>query len=514
MALRFPILLLLALWANVTFAAGSSSKYMIQETIERRAGVLVQRFDKQALVFATVTFQSESSGLPGTPFVLKSLTLDQEAEPKVQSIRLAIFTKLKPLPEDLQTLLKSAITKFGATPSFDVQPLPKAIEGDEEAAKDDAKTATEAPVEDKAKTEEVKPLAPGDDGYTKELILKNPLLSVIALLIMVLSAVATVFTFTFIKTATRNFKTLDQGLKSVASSVESAGGGKDLRTVQSEAAPQRVVSDAAAVGDTFKSLGLDSLRALLMDCYWGESDRYAAYVWKRLPTEKRIALVGRDQVLASYVATLQGIGEEDKGVEQEAYYLSPLAISHVDNDALSELARRHRGLLKVLPSLRADALNLTVPERVAMISEQETGSLPDFASVPASPLRTLIKRSRFKIHSLEEELQVLALPELKAEMARDIPTLAWLSEVPPERIKGVLAGFSAQQLAEAWIGPDFVLEKLAQCLPEKKLKLVLTYKDRTPPNRESEAFQALCRRGAELRFGDLATAGEDQGNAA
>lgn len=492
-------LVLAALAGGPGAFASPVSKYMVQETIERRAGVLVQRYDKQALVFATVTFQSESSDLPGTPFVYNNLTLDQLEDPKVQSIRLSIFTKLKPLPQDLQTLLKSAISKFGATPSFDVQPLPKVVDADTDQVDAQTDETPEPDPEADAKPE-TKPLQPGDEGYFKELVLKNPLMSVIAALILVLSGVAGVFTLTFIRSAGRNFRTLDQGLKNVASSVESAGGGaKDLRNT--DLAPVKGPESTAQSEDAFRSLGSESVHAILMDCYWGRLDRYAAFVWHRLPMEKKVSLVGRDGVLAEYVTTLQDIGEEDRGADQDSYYLHPLPISHLDNDALSEVVRKHKGLLKALPSLRADALNLTVPERVALLTENPAdGALPDFSKLAASELRTLTKRTRFKIRSVEEELQVLAMPNLSPDMARDIPTLAWLAELPVDRIRTVLSGFSAQQLAEAWVGPDFVLKKLSDALPEKKLKLVLTYKDKTRPNRENPAFQALCRRGAELRF--------------
>jgi hypothetical protein len=249
---------------------------------------------------------------------------------------------------------------------------------------------------------------------------------------------------------------------------------------------------------------------LLADCYWGHQDDYAAYLWFRIPVEKRTALLLKEEWAHDYVASLQGHAEKNLGYEADPYYLSPLPVSHLDNEALTELVRTHPPLLNLLPALRSDGLKLTATERLALMKTSEETDPPDYLRQPPSPRRLLKSRARFKLATIQEESEVLASRDLTPDVARTIPTLAWLAESPPEAVRTLLAEFTAQDLARAWIGPDAVLAKLAECLPEKKLKLMLTYRDRLPPSRESAIFIELAARGAALRFGAAAETAEKE----
>jgi hypothetical protein len=71
----------------------------------------------------------------------------------------------------------------------------------------------------------------------------------------------------------------------------------------------------------------------------------------------------------------------------------------------------------------------------------------------------------------------------------------WLAQKDPETIRSTLEKYDARSLASAWIGPVEILSKLEQSLPEKKAKLLQTYRSKITPSRESAAYQALAKEG-------------------
>ncbi|MNL84237.1 hypothetical protein D3C87_2121440 [compost metagenome] len=71
----------------------------------------------------------------------------------------------------------------------------------------------------------------------------------------------------------------------------------------------------------------------------------------------------------------------------------------------------------------------------------------------------------------------------------------WLCQKPATHVSEVLARFDARTLAEAWIGPTEVLQSLESHLPEKKLKLLNNYRQKTAPSRHSPVFSALVQEG-------------------
>lgn len=496
----------------VAAAGVETAHFLIQETIEKRIMLLMHRYDKEALVFVTVDLDRKANELPATPFTVDRLELGNDDQPRIKAIRVSIHTTLKPVPAELLATLKSTVDKFGVPPQFEFLDLPAVTP----VASED--TATEAPAADKADA------VPSftDPEFFKQLLYKSPLLTLIALMIFAVAACSVIFTGLFFRMSSRNWRAIDSGFKAMASSFgEAAGpmdrGGASAGPALAEAAQRRDTS-ALDRGETFRNLSLDSLRALLADCYWGQFDTYAAFIWFRVPVEKRTALLAKDKYLVAYVSSLAGIDEQDLGFEQEPYYLSPMAINHLDADAMTELVRGEPRLLKLLPTLRLDSLHLTVAERIALLgSEQGAPSegkvMPNFERVPPSAMRALKQRSKFKIHTLDEELEVLAMRDLTVDVCREIPTLGWLAEAPSDAIRELFIGFTAQDLATAWIGPDSVLKAMSAGLPEKKLKLVLTYRDRMQPSRDSRTFQALHAKSLEFKFGKAAL-GTPEGEAA
>jgi hypothetical protein len=95
-----------------------------------------------------------------------------------------------------------------------------------------------------------------------------------------------------------------------------------------------------------------------------------------------------------------------------------------------------------------------------------------------------------------DEVVLYENPEMvPVQMRKHVRSLVWLAQKDAEYVKQVLAKYDARSLAEAWIGPDEVLKSLETGLPEKKLRLLQTYRAKLALSRDSDIFQVLVDEG-------------------
>ena len=127
-----------------------------------------------------------------------------------------------------------------------------------------------------------------------------------------------------------------------------------------------------------------------------------------------------------------------------------------------------------------------------------TGMLIDFTKLPPSPKRALKRRVQFRINTIEEERQVLALQGIPVDVMADVPSLGWFAMLSDDLIAESLKQFSARELApRPGVAPDEVLSRLSAFMPAKKYELLKQYQRSLAPNRNSTAFQALHRLAIE-----------------
>ena len=105
--------------------------------------------------------------------------------------------------------------------------------------------------------------------------------------------------------------------------------------------------------------------------------------------------------------------------------------------------------------------------------------------------RLIDVQSEIPIQSLEDEVQLTSLENLSLGDKKKIRSLKWLLELPKEECERIFKQLPAQTLAQAWIGPDDLLKALSQFIPEKKLKMVQSYRARLQPHRHSSGFEYI-----------------------
>ncbi len=441
------------------FVMGSmEQKIAIERRLEERVNNIIRSVDASAFGLVEVTYQKESVALPASPFkITGSMNINGSIASKISAVKVEVFTTSGEIVPDLRAILQNS-----ARPYFD-------------------------------KVDIVVSKAPGmqshdgstwsDPGYVSA--------AGVGLAIIAMAFFAGLIVLVQRRTAGRAI----QGLGNIAASLESFGGSKARSTSsKNETSSSATASVSESDSDAIIDLPSNAVLALLMDSYWCKRDGYASYLWRRLQVKVRFELLDKEKLLKEYVDYIQSVEPSAGAYHLEAYYLSPLSINHVDNAVLAEVIRKEPALFFVLPSMRSEAVDLTSMERINIL-QMHSGVAPaktkvDFAGLEMSKHRTLRKTIHFQIHSLEDEKQILE-QDVPLEIMSQIPTLGLAARLQDDILKNILKEFSAQELAEAWIGPDDVLKRFGNVLPEKKLTLLANYRKSVQPSRDSEAFLAL-----------------------
>lgn len=434
----------------------------LQETLERRITPLVRIVDPEALVFVEVVSKNADVQLPSTPYVLRDFDITNPVgDVEIKSVNVNVLSRMTELPKDLNDLIQSAVRPFGVSAQISKRMLPTA--------------------QSKAAPVTAEQVATWMDQAKRNLpSVWFALLGVLGLGLL----------YMLKRDSGRIGSVLTTGLERVASAMEMGAGGGSTAKAQVDQRPV-TAAEAAARSDVFSELPEESLIALLSDCYWGEFDSYAAFVWNNLNTAKRRALVQRWAPMNAYAEFLPQQSAYDLGAASEPYYLSPLPIQTFDNAQLTAAVRATPGLLMKLPRLRRAGLKLTAKERVQMLSAEPLRTAPDFSRLSASAARTLKNAVTIPIATVEEEKEIISMPSLSTVHMEAIPSLNWLLKLPQTEIAKALSAYSARDLASAWIGPEAVLQSLMGYLPERKAQLLKSYVTKLTPRRDSPTFIQL-----------------------
>lgn len=477
-------------------AADKKAKLELEAQIESRVLKILKGYDELALAFATVKYDTTQRSLPATPFVIQDNKLTKDFNYTLQAINITVYSKLNPMPQEVSAMVQDAVADLGVRPSLNYKALPQDFGNNLQPV--DPETG-EANVN---QTFNLK----ADDIRTTLEAHNQKMDNMIYALGGIFAALGLFVVFGFV-TNSRNRKILQAGLSKISSSVEESGGGggQVIDMPQMDQARDQGRPQALSSGDkdNIATYSDDALVAMLTDCYWGHYDTFGSFIWRRIPVSRRAEILTKVELLEEYVHFLSGMDEQNLGFDQDPYYLNPLPIGHLDNDALTEAVRNDPGLFVKLPVMRVDSLSLGVKERLKLMSsigKFEEFTMPDFQTQSDSQHRVLKKHKKFILNSIKEESEILAMEGLDPFVCRDIPTLGFLAKLDEEKIFPILEGLSAQELAMAWIGPEDVLEKLMSVLPEKKGKLVEAYLEKIKPSRNSRPFQVLNFRANQICF--------------
>ncbi len=463
--------IILFLSSSLVFGLSYEDQISIQATLENRLRPIVHHFDKDAIVMVKFKLKNKYQALPETPYVLNELAEQNDNQEKViDRIDITLLTNKAELPKSFTKVLIEAASGVAPRISIRTQGLPE---------------VSIAQAEEMKPKEEAKPSLLATIGNEMNSI---RWVSSTLLLFLFVFAGGSLAVINFMKNSAAS---LSNNLERVANAIE-------VQTAVPAATPATAIVNETDLGfkEMFASLPKSGLGALLTDCYWGEHDAYAAFIWRRCSMERRRELCSEFNFLTEYSSYLAEVTEANLNAEQETYYLNPLSIAHLSNTTLTQLVSKTPGLLFKLSLIRRTSLLVNAQDKVELTRSalaQPLVSLPDFSKILPSAKRALPRKLKMPFKGVNEEREVLALANLSTELMESSPTLGWLFRLPDYKVGALLQTYSAKELATAWTGPEEVLEKLMGFLPRPKQELLRAYLLRITPSRTSPVFLAIQR---------------------
>ena len=448
--------------------------------MEDRITKIMEGYDPKALVLVSVEPEQEKTSLPGTPFIVSNTDVqDKLGKKAIKAIKVSLYTELQTLPSELKEVIELSTQDIGPKPTIDLNPLPSGYK-DRQAVV----------------IESVKDEVLGLFGDQARLGLYGVIL-VVAVIFLSMFILALLLVFAVRK----NIKKMETSMASLISAVQDSApssGGPAMSAGPSQNSQGPASGSSDGENDLFSELSEASLMAMLTDCYWGEHDAYAAFIWARIPYTKKKLILEKIEFLEDYASFLTQVGEIDLALAQEPAYLNPLDILDVDNDTITEAVRENPGIINMLPTLRRDKLSLGAIERIEINRNADGEKVEQFPKLSSGPHRILKRISQIKVNSVDEEQQLLEMKDMDLDTKESIPSLIWMNDLSEDEIEQVLRPFNARDLAGAWIGPEETLEKMKHVLPPRKRELLESYIGEGLGSRDSTIYQEIHKASIAL----------------
>jgi hypothetical protein len=454
--------------------AGADELFKHEESIKTNIDTLIKSFDTKAFVTMSIQWQSEKVNLPSSPFIFENTFLQQDGLPKAASVNMTIYSSIPLNETELTEVLASIIKPFGVKPKV----VWKKWQGVE----------AEKKVEEKA------------DGW-REWISKNSTLATLATIFVSLFMLISIIYLKgqqMVNTLQKGLLLLSEAVQTVSLSA-SPGGSITANNTSSAATSGSIEINQQAQG-LLSSMSQEQIVAILSDAYWSMEDEYAAHVWKQLNLGHKNQIMEHYPMFVPYVDHFIKLAPVDKKFAESPYYFSAIPTNHISNQDLGKFIGLHPELFSKIAPMRKSKVNLSSQDKVKLlnagaISDEKFSLLKnELTEFKASDLREFQSRITFSFTGLDEETEILNMPENDLNMMKSFPTIGWGIKLEQKVMQSILDEFTARELAMAWIAPEDVLKKFTTLLPTKKAQLLDTYIKTMSPNRESVVYQKLLAR--------------------
>jgi hypothetical protein len=471
---------------NFSLQASEVSLYLQKEEIDfgQKVTDLVKNYDIRGFATARFIPIQKKVNLPLTNMSYDHVEWKDHSRPKIKSINVIIFTILNELPPSFYMAL------------------------DRLSSDHEVKATAEL---EKMNPNEIQELKVDYIKEAKKVFNSIWPQTQKTLIILLSGIMVLIFLGHFLRA--RQFKRLssefNQSIQSLTKNFEKMTEGFDSSPREKGSTKSETKDFALLNNDPlkFQDKDVDFFNAILSDCYWSEEDRYAAYIWTQMPFLIRTKFLVNSERWSDYIHYISSLDSVDLGLDGDVTYLNPLSINHINNIELSRIVVSESHIFPRLSQLRIKNLSTTIEEKIQLLSNSKWSSVKkefDLTNYPPSIKRKIKSLRTLDIASVEEE-EILLKKDLGIELKEAIPSLAWILELEESQIISILAQYNAKELAEAWIAPRFVLEKVASYLPEKRKNLLENYLQKINPSRRSSTFKEIHQttiRELKLRYGE------------
>lgn len=435
----------------------------LEDGFRLRIREVVKVFDPQAQIMTQFSYRTYQGTLPGTTLTYDSKTIPTNIEDQdLARVDISVYSSKNEFPKEMENLIRSSLP----VDSRKVQ----------------------------IKFLEMKVIPETNEALTNQLIERtvskvvNDLAQTISWAVGVAVAVL-LLCFGFV--GWRRQKQFSQAINRVVTSLSDLQSPQNAAVMnsslrQAEKAPPKALT--SPTGSIFGGYELESIQAMLADCYWTEKDGYAVWIWKNLDFTQRNTLLETLPYMKNYSISLTDVPEKQFPFFDHAYYLRPQKLHLTSQEDLLQVVEAYPSTWHKLSPLRQAEITLPLEEKIKCmnVSVKDADQAHTF---PQSKLRMLTIKGSWGELKEEDEKQIHINPDLvPRDMRGQIKSLVWLNLLPDERIKEKLERLDAQSLASAWVGPEEMLARLENLLPEKKKALLQGYRSRVTAQRESPAF--------------------------
>lgn len=488
---------ILAAVCVVPFAARAelSSKLELEERMEQRISRVVHAYDSFANIRVSISVRGVSAPLPGTAIDLKNFSGSESGGlelDNIDAVRVTVHSSKFPLPDWIKENINAEMNLPGVRKSVEYKQMSETMKKDLEMnAGGKEKVSIIA-------DDLFRKFSNFAEGLMVSLTFKL-MMGFLVLAVMTLAATTGIALWLTKKRTKELGQMFEAKLLPALSSIGSVGGGRSTTTMKIDGS---ALSGAGATsqGGTSEIEGLSTktLEALLTDAYWCNQDTYAAWLWSAMTSAQRLALFESTAVDAEYLKYVQAQKKVRKDDHFDPRYLDPMKLHHLSQEDLARHVKVNPTTWHFLSPMRQETLPLTLQERLHCM--EVTADRAKVATLPEKPSRkrTLKGTTRFGELSLEDEEAILKMPSMVPDALRaGMSSLVWLALRSLEARQKALTDWSAEDLAEAWVGTPDVLAKLAEALPEKKRLMLESYVagGRSKANRQSDCYRALVQAG-------------------
>lgn len=467
--MRNFILPLLTIMAFVPARADMLDRVQLEESLRGRIENVVHVFDPNAKIVLNFSYKGFEGVLPGTNIESAGMPFGpiKTESGDVKNVSIDIYTDLEKIPDEGRELIVRLIPVEKSKVSIRMAKL---------------QSAPSNPTAKPLDPESLTTIFQDAIGFAGKIFG-----TIFAGALLLFAAVGFFTTRKTIQEFKKQIGSLNQTLSEL-----SLGGGQPHMSVST---PERASTTAASDKKEWDSVPEHSLKEIFSDCYWCREDGYAHWLWKEIPVESKRALLASLPFMKEYSVYFLSSRPKDAHYHEHPCYLEPQGLTELSQDDLCKAVTEQPSLWHTLSPMRQQSLPLPLETKLEALQSNPAPAKSFSPKSPSAP-RVLVHQPVWGEMSEAEESAIFNNPSLvPQELRRHVKSLAWLAHRDADFVRGVLSKYDARSLASIWTGPDVVLEKLETALPEKKLKLLKNYREKTPTDRRSDLYLALVEEG-------------------
>ena len=267
----------------------------------------------------------------------------------------------------------------------------------------------------------------------------------------------------------------------------------NVKSTLENARPMETI-ESAPEESSLEELNPDGVRALLADCYWSEQDEYAHWLWSHWTQEQKAEVIRSLPYAYDYANHFTRLESKPLQYHRHPYYLSPMPIEMVSNEDLGLWLLNQKTQPKLFSPVRQQKIHVPLKNRLDWLESNESSAA---TSLPKSSeqVRKLPQNMAGSSLSLDDENYILSHHEqIPSELIPELRSWVWLWLQDADFQEQILSEFTAQELADSWLGPAEVLEALMQKMPDRKQILLQDLLPKSTQRRDTWVLDEIARR--------------------